>query len=446
MMTDPHIGFACTEEFAELCALATTGALTLEEYARLEKHVAGCPKCRQILAEYQAVASEGMAKLGAEMGPGDAPSELDTSWEHAEARSQLLGQLRAGEPERTEVVSSASEEKGIAPTAIRAPRRTLVQVLGIAAILLLGLSVGYRFGDKPSRPAATSTTQNSVASIEQQLRTVEAQRDVLNADLTESAKTIKDLTERAKRSEGALAELKVQKASLEGKAEQFTATNKEQTDALASLAGQREALERRLAETEQSLKNVKDDLGAIQNERRKAQLRTASLETTIDELSAKLRERDEAAKRDEQFLASDRDVRELMGARQLYIADVFDVDQSGTKRKPFGRVFYTKGKSLIFYAFDLDQQPAYRDAKAQGSKAFEVWGTAGQDNAKPVGLGIFYMDSEANRRWVFKSNDPDVLAQVDAVFVTVESKEGSKRPSGKPFLYAYLRTAPANHP
>jgi hypothetical protein len=56
------------------------------------------------------------------------------------------------------------------------------------------------------------------------------------------------------------------------------------------------------------------------------------------------------------------------------------------------------------------------------------------------------MDSEANRRWVFKADDPSVLAQINAVFVTVESKEGSKTPSGKPFLYAYLRTAPANHP
>jgi hypothetical protein len=446
MMTDPQIGFACTEEFAELCALATTGALTLEECARLEKHVAGCQKCQQILAEYQVVASEGMAKLGAEMGPGDVPSELETSWRHAEARSQVLRKLRDSESERTETVPSLREEKGTAPAAVPALRRTWVQVLGIAAILLLGLSVGYRFGDKPSRPVAGPTTQNSVASMEQQLRTVEAQRDALNVDLAGSAKTIEDLTERAKRSEGALVELRVQKASLEARAEEFSATTRKQTDSLASLAGQRELLERRLAETEKSLKNVKDDLSAVQSERRKAQLRTASLETTIDELSVKLRERDEAAKRDEQFLASDRDVRELMGARQLYIADVFDVDQSGTKRRPFGRVFYTKGKSLIFYAFDLDQQPAYRDAKAQGSKAFEVWGTAGQDNTKPVGLGVFYMDSEANRRWVFKSNDPDVLAHVDAVFVTVESKEGSKRPSGKPFLYAYLRTAPANHP
>lgn len=63
-----------------------------------------------------------------------------------------------------------------------------------------------------------------------------------------------------------------------------------------------------------------------------------------------------------------------------------------------------------------------------------------------MGLGVSYMDSEAIRRWVFKADDPSVLAQINAVFVTVESKEGSKTSSEKPSLYAYLRTAPANHP
>jgi len=125
----------------------------------------------------------------------------------------------------------------------------------------------------------------------------------------------------------------------------------------------------------------------------------------------------------------------------LYIADVFDVDHSGKKRKPFGRIFYTKSKSLIFYAFDLDQQPGPRDAKA-----YEVWGSPAADQSHPVSLGLFYMDSEANRRWVFKSDDPAVLAQINAVFVTVEPRGDHKTPTGKAFLYAYLRTAPPNHP
>jgi hypothetical protein len=44
-----------------------------------------------------------------------------------------------------------------------------------------------------------------------------------------------------------------------------------------------------------------------------------------------------------------------------------------------------------------------------------------------------------------KFDDPEKLAQIDSVFVTVEPHGGSKKPSGKQLLYASLRTQP-NHP
>jgi hypothetical protein len=130
-----------------------------------------------------------------------------------------------------------------------------------------------------------------------------------------------------------------------------------------------------------------------------------------------------------------------MGARQLYIADVFDVQNNGDRSKPFGRVFYTKGKSLIFYAFDLQAQPGYREARA-----FQAWGKPDSTSGKPISLGVFYMDSEQNRRWVVKSDNAEVLAQINAVFVTVEPHGGSQKPTSKPFLEAYLHSLPPNHP
>jgi hypothetical protein len=169
-------------------------------------------------------------------------------------------------------------------------------------------------------------------------------------------------------------------------------------------------------------------------------LQSASVEAELAQVSTELRQRDEAIKQQQQFLASDRDIRELMGARQLYIADVFDVDGDGKAQRSFGRIFYTKSKSLVFYAFDLDHQPNIRDASI-----FQAWGRRGSDRARPLDMGILYMDSEANRRWVLKCDDPTLLAQIDAVFVTVEPKGGSSKPTTKPLLYAYLRGAP-NHP
>jgi hypothetical protein len=88
-----------------------------------------------------------------------------------------------------------------------------------------------------------------------------------------------------------------------------------------------------------------------------------------------------------------------------------------------------------------DQQPGYRNAKA-----VQVWGSPSEDQSHAVSLGVFYMDNEANRRWVFKSDDPATLENINAVFVTIEPKGTSTKPTGKPFLYAYLRTAPTNHP
>ena len=60
-------------------------------------------------------------------------------------------------------------------------------------------------------------------------------------------------------------------------------------------------------------------------------------------------------------------------------------------------------------------------------------------------MGIFYLDNEANRRWVLKFDNPVKLAEINAVFVTVESNGPSPRPAGKQLLYASLRTLP-NHP
>ena len=128
-----------------------------------------------------------------------------------------------------------------------------------------------------------------------------------------------------------------------------------------------------------------------------------------------------------------------MGARDLYIAEVYDVAGTGVTKKPYGRVFYTRGKSLIFYAYDLDQ------AAVKRVNTFQAWGRRGPDREQAVNLGIFYEDNASRKRWILKFDDPKTLAQIDAVFVTVEPNGGSHKPSSKPLLFAYLKINP-NHP
>jgi hypothetical protein len=203
---------------------------------------------------------------------------------------------------------------------------------------------------------------------------------------------------------------------------------------------EREALGHSLADSQAELARVKNDLDALQKQRLGDAAHEAEVEARLAKFADQLKERDATVDEERDLLARDKDIRDVMGARELYVAEVSDVAGNGKTKKPFGRVFYTKGKSLIFYAYDLDQQPGLRDAST-----FQAWGRRGPELSQAVSLGIFYADNAAHKRWVLKFNDATSLAQIDAAFVTVEPNGGSQKPTGKPLLFAYLRVEP-NHP
>ena len=164
------------------------------------------------------------------------------------------------------------------------------------------------------------------------------------------------------------------------------------------------------------------------------------LSVALPLLPTPLHDRETMIEQQEDLLAHDRDIREIMGARDLYVAEVYDVERTRETKKPYGRVFYTKGKSLIFYAYDLDQQAGVKNAST-----FQAWGRRGPDWQQALNLGVFYVDNASKKRWVLRFDDSKALAQIDAVFVTVEPTGGSQRPSKKPRLFAYLHIDP-NHP
>ena len=128
-----------------------------------------------------------------------------------------------------------------------------------------------------------------------------------------------------------------------------------------------------------------------------------------------------------------------MGARNLHILDVSDVDGNGRASKSFGRVFLVEEKSLIFYAFDLG------DRGNPAKVSFQAWARMEGRQNIAKNLGVFYVDDRAQKRWVLKVNDPEKLKSINSVFVTIEPLGGADRPTGKKLLYAYLATQ-ANHP
>jgi len=59
-------------------------------------------------------------------------------------------------------------------------------------------------------------------------------------------------------------------------------------------------------------------------------------------------------------------------------------------------------------------------------------------------LGFLRVDAKAQGRWVLKVENPELVKQINSVFVTLEPASGGKQPTGQKMLYAYL--GKANHP
>jgi hypothetical protein len=422
----------CSEEFAELCAISTSGELSAEEWVTLNQHIAGCAPCATLLREYANLSYVGMTKLAAEHA-ANAEIDLPLGYDETKAELRFIAAFRARRSRmlpREKPDLQLGRWQGMQHPAL---------LTAAAAVLLFCIGGAFELGRR------MAVVPSHSASVSPSLARLQAGPDGKNAqlrmELAAAQQSLKVTTEKSASSERQLAALSDTQKSLLSQIEQLTRKDDGDSSSLATVTQQRDALQQQVSDTSSALTKAREELSHAQQDRQGALFRIATLETEIQGLHTQLASTDNTAENEEKFLAADRDVRELMGARQLYIADVFDVKNDGVRSKPFGRVFYTKGKSLIFYAFDLEKQPGYREAKA-----FQAWGKPDGSSARPISIGIFYMDSEQSRRWVVKSDNPELLAQINSVFVTVEPHGGSQTPTGKPFLEAYLHTLPPNHP
>jgi hypothetical protein len=428
---NPENHLARHERFEDLCMLSATGELAPMEAQELDRHVETCSRCRQTLAECQQFATGSMAFLASEFAEPVDGKEL--AWSQEEGQRELFKRIAATRRE------SPTPEGALRTGLLVFPR---VKWMGWTAVAALAaamlLAIGYEAGQKKGRhEAAGGVAENQ--SLGKRFESLTAEKSDVERRLEAEASRVVALETTTEQQAAELAKLKELDKVQQAHDEQLAAENRQQSGALASVSSERDAFAQKLQEAEISLRSTQAELTSVRAERQRDLLRTTSLETEIHTLSARLKESDSTVNEQQTLLDSDRDIRELMGARNLYIADVFDVDGNGTN-KPYGRVFYTKNKSLLFYAFDLDQQPHLRNASN-----FQAWGRRGVSDKMPLNMGIFYLDNEANKRWILKFDDPDKLAEVDAVFVTIEPHGGSKKPSGKQLLFASIRSL-TNHP
>ena len=412
------------ERYKELSALANTGALGSAELADLRSHLQICEQCREVHEQYRLLAQVGMPELAAM----HADVQQDNAWDVAATRRKLLARIR-------EEVGTSKTKWFPFSWADLGNRYTPFAGVAVALCLMLLIVGAYHVGTR--RASSTSP----MALSEDRFQRLTAEKKSLQDQLSVQTGQILRLQQENSRNDQESEKLKSALRTMTERVND-TAAGKYRTDEqMRDLSEQRDSLSVQLRELEQANQSIRAELASLRAERDKVLLRTVSLESKIDELTAATRDQERKIKDDEQYLASDRDIRELMGARRLYIADVYDVDSRSRTRKSFGRIFYTQGKSLIFYAFDLD--PGMKNVNA-----FQVWGRkemAQGTQGRPKSLGILYLDNESNHRWVMRFDDAKQLEEIDAVFVTIEPHGGSPKPTSKPFLYALLRKE-VNHP
>jgi len=429
------------DQFLELCALSTSGELTEEEQKALRAHLAECSDCRQALKEFEAAACIGVPLLHSHLSGHDSSESILTSAELSK------------ESPPVEPAAWHEDRKNVRPnSALTFPhgnghRQSQVNWnyvwMSFAAAVVLAATMGiysYEFGRHKGqevvqiKPSVADTRPDSrIEALEQQISDIGHEREFLKGQLTQGDAMIAELRRQVAEQSATLAEMKTAQTSLE------ESLQKDEANRQQGVQEKSNALQK-LDAAQASLQKTQTELDTLRQQRSQDQARAEGLSEQIKELHGQLRDQEQEIAKQQDLLSHDRDIRDLMGARDLYIAEVYDVARDGATQKPYGRVFYTKNKSLIFYAYDLDKEPG-----AKSASTFQVWGRGGPDRQNVLNLGLFYQDNAAKKRWVLKFDDAQTLEQLDAVFVTVEPNGGSHKPSGKPMLFASLKIDP-NHP
>ena len=436
------------EKYLELCAASTAGELSGEEERTLEEHLAICASCRHSKHKFEMTVQKAVPALADDLAAHMGGS--DTSWSVEKAEAAFFNRLKADQkssPPADNAPGKVENEptgRRLAYRPSEIPWAELWMPFAACVLLAIALGIGaYRSGLKRGTDTAQKNTepaQLSVGSLEEQISDFGHERAELLAKLAVDDKAVAELKRDMAAQGDELSRLKV----LNSAAVASTKSGQQSTESGSTEISR---LNAELIATQTNLQELQAKAEALSQQREDAATHAATLEAKVSELTQLARDREQAldqqqaqVAREQELLDHDRDIRELMGARDLYIAEVHDVGGTGEADKTYGRVFYTKGKSLIFYAYDLDQEAGFRTAST-----FQAWGRRGADKQQALSLGIFYEDNASKKRWVLKFDDPKALANIDAVFVTVEPSGGSHHPSGKQLLFAYLRVNP-NHP
>ena len=411
------------ERFEELSALAAIGELSASEFAELNEHLPGCDACRELYEDFCRTASHDMGAVAARKRYGEEDIGV------VDEAALLKGVLARAHEER-----AVTSEKSLFPE-IRNPRFFGIQfhlplsslfLRSAVAVSLVVVAFGsYELGFRRHRTGPRPV----IAGLPSPVEPIAAPRE-LGVDQN---KTLQDLRSQRDSLQAALTEARAQYAAM---ADQQKSLLAEVSASKEQARRDTEDLQSSKLKTEQAEAHIRE----LQSKLQETISREESQALALSELKDKLRKAEEDTALAAASGIQDADAKNLFGARDLHIVDVYDVDGSGKTKRAFGRVYYAEKKLLLFYAFDLQAKQ-----NARRTAGFQAWGYRQGDEDRPRNLGLFLMDDPTISRWVLKVSDARVLERIDAVFVTLEPPNGSPTPSGRRLLYANLG-GPPNHP
>jgi hypothetical protein len=445
------------EYFEELCSLAVIGRVTTGEFELLKTHLQTCLSCRSCLADFNEIVHEHLPLLDAGEEVYSESGNVtfhDASYKHrfvqrvAEEGIVFSGESerKAGDlkgrhwhhlpsyswPWKTALTAAAALLLfGVPFFMMRSRIQELQKEKDISQQEISRLKAGMTSGgdSNQSRSGHTSVEVGQIQQVQEKripslhgddgskVSTLQQELHKTQSDYEAAVVRSKSLEEQLQKALGEVNSLRSETISVKN------STNAND----------------KLKETEAALQQAVGELDRLRREKNQTTSLIASQQNQLRELNDKLTQQTEKFETERELFTTSREIRNLMGSRNLHIIDVTDVDSRGTQR-PFGRVFYTEGKSLLFYAYDLD-----RKKKSLEKFSFQAWGQLGAKSGPVQSLGLFQADDQAQNRWVLRCDDPTLLAQIDSVFVTIEPTGGSSRPQGQQLIYAFLKANP-NHP
>jgi hypothetical protein len=337
------------EKYIVFCAASTAGELGLGEEQELQEHLVRCASCRRVKREYELTVENAVPALAHDLA---SPAvESDSSWSVERAEASFFKRLRTDQksPSANPFGSAKGESAGRRFTYRPSQIPWAELWMPFAACVLLAIALGivaYRSGlnrGTAGTQQKVAMSSASVGSLEEQISDFGHERSQFLTKLAEDDKAINDFKRQVAEQTDEIKRLK----GASGNALANKQTGSQPSADASSEIARRDA---ELVAAQTNLEQLQSKADTLNQQREDRAKQAQALRAKVDELTQVAHDREQALDQQQVVIAKqqvlldhDRDIRELMGARDLYIAEVHDVGEPERQKKPTAVFSIRKG-------------------------------------------------------------------------------------------------------